>query len=139
MSRARVAETSVGDLGRALDSGSRTCSTRSLIAVLSESSRGCQPSERSRVPSTEEGAAAAAPKAKIAANTVTNSTIANTIAIGSDLNTNNFSDQQVADRLQNNSRGDQRVAKGVGEQRGHESRVHHRHHHHDDWGQGHQQ
>src|SRR5580704_7123310 len=105
MSQRRVRETSAGESGRALLIGSIACSKRSRNAGLfSGCWVCCPPRARNRAPRTELGVTAAAPKAKIAPTTVTNTTT--TSRIGSmtlDLNPDDLADHEISNRLQRNS------------------------------------
>src|SRR5581483_8020815 len=105
MSRARVRDTSAGDNGRALLRGSRACSSRSLIAGLGGACTRCccQPKDRSREPSTDDGATAAAPKEKTTSATVTKMITASTVAILSNLNADNLLDHEIPNGLKRNS------------------------------------
>src|ERR1700675_2121396 len=103
MSQARVRLVSVGERGRALLSGSSACSMRCFRAVFSWACGRCQASERRREPRMEEGAYAAAPKAKTASAMVTKRRIARIIAIGLDLDPNDLANDEIPDGLQQNS------------------------------------
>src|SRR5579872_7371437 len=136
---ARVRDTSSGDLGSALLSGSSACSSLSLIAGLSSSCSFVNPSERRREPITDEGANAAAPKANTAVAMVRNSTAASIVSITSHLDLNDFADQEKADRLQDHAHHNQHVSNRIAEQGLDKVRVHYFHDQHDDRRQCHQQ
>src|SRR5580693_1974017 len=118
ISQWRVRDTSAGESGIALLIGPRVCSMRSRIAGLFSGCRGCWlPKARRRAPSTELGVTTAAPKAKTAATTVRNTTITRAkdgVITGLHLNPDDFSDHKVSDRLQRDSRDQQKVADGIG-------------------------
>src|SRR5579863_1943795 len=117
MSQARVRETSAGESGIALLSGSRACSMRSRIAGFC-SSCGRVPSARRRAPSTDVGVTTAAPKKNTTSTTVTVTTMVRmrgniSFYLNSKpklrllklhLDLDDLPDYKIADRLQSNAR-----------------------------------
>src|ERR1051325_7571670 len=133
MSQPRALETSAGERGNALLSGSSACSMRSRIGGFSGSGSPCHPRARKRVPRTDEGANAAAAKENTATTIVTNTIIASPSGdMNLNLYTNYLANPKITDRLQRNAADHQRMSKGIGKQWTNKTRTHEEHYHHDD-------
>src|ERR1700740_344764 len=117
ISHVRVRLVSVGESGRALLSGSSACSMRSLMAGFSCVRGRGNASERRREPRMEEGAYAAAPKAKTASTMVTKIRIARINAIGLDLDPNDLTNHEVSNGLQRDANHQHGVSNRIVKQR----------------------
>src|SRR5580704_15551892 len=128
ISHARVRETSAGESGMALLSGSSACSIRSRKAGFTSSGCCRPPSARKRAPSTELGLATAAPNENTASTTVRKTTIASN---GSsifktcflNLNPDDPADHKISNRLQRDAGHHQGVPDGIVKQRLHKIRT----------------
>src|SRR5579864_4671135 len=106
---------------------------RSLIAGFSGAWGRCHASARKREPRMEDGAYAAAPKAKIARAMVTKIRTASINAMELHLNPDDLANDEVSDRLQRDADHQHHVANRVGEQ-GTDKHWVHEHHAHNDYG-----
>src|SRR5579863_2134555 len=141
MSQRRVRDTSEGESGIALLSGSRACSMRSRIAGRFSAGWACWlPRARKRAPRTELGVTAAAPKAKTPMTTVMKITMSSKGITGSlNLNTNDLAYHEISNGLQRDSGDEQRVADRIFKQRVDESAIQKQHRANNDRGHPHQQ
>src|SRR6266567_9495015 len=117
---------------------------RSRIDILFSTGCCCPPSARSRAPSTELGVTTAAPKARTAITTVTNTTttkIRGSISkpVYLNLDPDDLADHEISNGLQSNPGDQQHVSDRVREQRTNEAGIEHEHHRDDDGGHAHQQ
>src|SRR5713226_933592 len=129
--------------------GSSACSMRSRIDILFSTGCCCPPSARSRAPSTELGVTTAAPKARTAITTVTNTTT--TKIRGSipkpvylnlfylNLDPDDLADHEISNGLQSDPGDQQHVSDRVREERANESRIQYQHDRDDNGRHPHQQ